>query len=183
MPTDLQSAGVCGIIRTSGLKVLENSDDYLCTFSILPSSPPPPITPLTTFSPDATSDSVIWTASEVTTTIVCVTLPSLRPLWNKIRGNESSSAGYRQHDDSAYGASGSYHLNSYPGKHKDVGLSYGHNRSAAIESQAIKNESDETVLLEGDGKRNIMRVQEVTVTYEAAPDDPAAKPASERQAV
>ena len=103
-----------------------------------------------------------------------------------MRGQESSSAGYRQHDDSAYGASGSYHLNSYPGKHKDVGLSYGQTRSTAAKSQAMKTDSDETVLLEGDNTK-IMRVQEVTVTYENNAEnstvDPSAKPASERRAV
>lgn len=41
--------------------------------------------------PDATSDSVIWTNSEITTTIVCVTIPSLRPLYRSIRGGSSSN--------------------------------------------------------------------------------------------
>lgn len=99
-----------------------------------------------------------------------------------MRGNESSSAGYRQHDGSTPGASGSYHLGSYPGKHKDVGLSYGQSRSTNVEGQTMKNDSDETVLLDGD-KRNIMRVQEVTVTYENSSEDPNSIPASTRQGV
>ncbi|KAF4994213.1 hypothetical protein FDECE_13210 [Fusarium decemcellulare] len=142
-------AGVCGVIRTSGLEALSNSKDYLY----------------------ATSDSVIWTASEVTTTIICVTLPALRPLYNKVRGQESSSAGYQQHDDSAYGAGGSFHLSSYPGKRKDGGLGYAGKNSNFASAEAsrdpttIKNDSDETILLQGDGK-NIMRVQEVSVSYE-----------------
>ncbi|KAM0433446.1 hypothetical protein ACHAPT_004326 [Fusarium lateritium] len=142
-------AGVCGVIRTSGLEVLSNSLDYLF----------------------ATSDSVIWTASEVTTTIVCVTLPALRPLYNKVRGQESSSAGYQQHDDSAYGAGGSFHMSSYAGKRKDAGLGYPKNSSNFASAEAsrdpttIKNDSDETILLQGDGK-NIMRVQEVSVSYD-----------------
>ncbi|KAJ4174290.1 hypothetical protein NW754_004705 [Fusarium falciforme] len=142
-------AGVCGVIRTSGLEVLSNSRDYLY----------------------ATSDSVIWTASEVTTTIVCVTLPALRPLYNKVRGQESSSAGYQQHDDSAYNTGGSFHMSSYANKRKDTGLGYpkGSSNFASAEASrdptTIKNDSDETILLQGEGK-NIMRVQEVSVSYD-----------------
>ncbi|KAM0082065.1 hypothetical protein ACKRZS_005785 [Fusarium odoratissimum] len=47
-------AGICGIFRTTGLTSLSNSQDYLY----------------------AISDSVIWTANEVTATIVCLTLPA-----------------------------------------------------------------------------------------------------------
>ncbi|KAJ4310435.1 hypothetical protein N0V84_010967 [Fusarium piperis] len=143
-------AGVCGVIRTSGLEVLSNSRDYLY----------------------ATSDSVIWTASEVTTTIVCVALPALRPLYNKVRGQESSSAGYQQHDDSAYNTGGSFHMSSYANKRKDVpGLGYpqsSNNFASAEVSRdptTIKNDSDETVLLQGEGK-NIVRVQEVSASYD-----------------
>lgn len=122
-------------------------------------------------SSDATSDSVIWTASEVTTTIVCVTLPALRPLYNKVRGQESSSAGYQQHDDSAYNTGGSFHMSSYANKRKDNGLGYpkGSSNFASAEASrdptTIKNDSDETILLQGEGK-NIMRVQEVSVSYD-----------------
>ncbi|RSM15730.1 hypothetical protein BHE90_008379 [Fusarium euwallaceae] len=143
-------AGVCGVIRTSGLEVLSNSRDYLY----------------------ATSDSVIWTASEVTTTIVCVTLPALRPLYNKVRGQESSSAGYQQHDDSAYNTGGSFHMSSYANKRKDtggIGYPKGSSNFASAEASrdptTIKNDSDETILLQGEGK-NIMRVQEVSVSYD-----------------
>ncbi|EWY81750.1 hypothetical protein FOYG_15966 [Fusarium oxysporum NRRL 32931] len=67
-------AGICGIFRTTGLTSLSNSQDYLY----------------------AISDSAIWTASEVTAIIFCLTLPALRPLYKKIRNQESSSAGYQQ---------------------------------------------------------------------------------------
>ncbi|KAM5343710.1 hypothetical protein ACJ41O_012247 [Fusarium nematophilum] len=144
-------AGICGVIRTSGLEALSNSRDYLF----------------------ATSDSVIWTASEVTTTVVCVTLPALRPLYNKVRGQESSSAGYRQHDDSAYGTAGSFNLSSCPAKGKD-GMPYAKNNFAVAQASRdptkIKNDSDETILLQGD-KKNIMRVQEVSVSFETANSD------------
>ncbi|KAI3580504.1 hypothetical protein IWW34DRAFT_848801 [Fusarium oxysporum f. sp. albedinis] len=57
------TAGICGIFRTTGLTSLSNSQDYLY----------------------AISDSAIWTASEVTVTIFCLTLPALRPLYKTIR--------------------------------------------------------------------------------------------------
>ncbi|KAK7419302.1 hypothetical protein QQX98_003454 [Neonectria punicea] len=147
-------AGICGVIRTSGLEALSNSSNYLY----------------------ATSDSVIWTASEVTTTVVCVTLPALRPLYNKVRGVESSSAGYRQHDDSGYGPGGSFNLSSYPAKQKNVSLSNKNNFTdiaASRNQDTIKNDSDETILLEGN-KNNIMKVQEVTVSFENANSESAA---------
>ncbi|KAJ5382274.1 hypothetical protein N7517_000185 [Penicillium concentricum] len=62
-------AGICGVIRTTGLDALTQSTDYLY----------------------ATTDSVIWTMSELTTTIICVSIPALRPLYRSIRGNNSSN--------------------------------------------------------------------------------------------
>ncbi|BCS25357.1 uncharacterized protein APUU_50068S [Aspergillus puulaauensis] len=61
-------AGVCGVIRTRTLDSLSQSTEYLY----------------------ATTDSVIWTNSELTTTIVCVSVPALRPLYRSIRGLASS---------------------------------------------------------------------------------------------
>ncbi|KAG4269125.1 hypothetical protein FPRO04_12248 [Fusarium proliferatum] len=144
-------AGACGIVRTSGLNALNDSNDYLY----------------------ATSDSVIWTMSEVTTTLVCLTLPVLRPLVNQIRGQESSSAGYQQHDDSNYGArTGSYGLSSLGGRKVDGNMS-GKGRSANVEAghTTIENDSDETILLQGGGKRDIVRVQEVSISFESASID------------
>lgn len=118
---------------------------------------------------DATSDSVIWTASEVTTTIVCLTLPALRPLYNKVRGQESSSAGYQQHDDSTYKPGGSYALSSFPAERGGGDTGFNKNGNFAnVEAgrSTVKNASDETILLQGDDKRNIRRVQEVSISYE-----------------
>ncbi|PLB42583.1 uncharacterized protein BDW47DRAFT_121684 [Aspergillus candidus] len=67
-------AGVCGIIRTTGLYALADSTDYLY----------------------ATTDSVIWTNSEMTTTMICVSIPALRPLYRYLHGNNSFQ------DDSGY---------------------------------------------------------------------------------
>lgn len=86
-----------------------------------------------------------------------------------MRGQESSSGGYRQHDDSNYAATGSYNLNSYPGVRKD-GVGLGKNNLTNVEAgqTTLKNNSDESVLLQGHGKRDIMRVQEISVSYENA---------------
>ncbi|KAI0884105.1 uncharacterized protein GGS22DRAFT_189235 [Annulohypoxylon maeteangense] len=71
-------AGVCGIIRTSGLAVLSQTADYLY----------------------ATADSVMWTSSELTITIVCVSAPVLRPLWRKLVGRTSTDQSYGNSDRS-----------------------------------------------------------------------------------
>ncbi|KAF7524706.1 hypothetical protein PCG10_005508 [Penicillium crustosum] len=76
-------AGICGIIRTTGLDALTQSTDYLY----------------------ATTDSVMWTMSELTTTIVCVSIPALRPLYRSIRGNLSSNDASNYNDLPPYGKS------------------------------------------------------------------------------
>ncbi|KAF5563935.1 sterol regulatory element-binding ECM22 [Fusarium phyllophilum] len=83
-------AGICGVFGTTGLTSLSNSQDYLY----------------------AISDSAIWTASEVTATVVCLTLPALLPLYKKVRNQESSPADYQQHDDSIYANNSAYPLGS-----------------------------------------------------------------------
>lgn len=54
---------------------------------------------------DATTDSVMWTMSELTTTIVCVSIPALRPLYRSIRGNLSSNDASNYNDLPPYGKS------------------------------------------------------------------------------
>ncbi|RGP71693.1 hypothetical protein FLONG3_6997 [Fusarium longipes] len=133
-------AGVCGIFRTSGLTSLSNAEDYL--YSI--------------------SDSVMWTVSEVTATIVCLTLPSLRPLYKKLRNQETSSAGYQQHDDSAYNNTGTFPLSSFRNQENND-----NNNLTKVEAGIIagKNDSDEAILLDGSRKMHITKTQEVSITY------------------
>ncbi|KAG7406482.1 hypothetical protein Forpe1208_v014256 [Fusarium oxysporum f. sp. rapae] len=130
-------AGICGIFRTTGLTSLSNSQDYLY----------------------AISDSAIWTASEITATIVCLTLLALRPLYKKIRNQESSSAGYQQHDDSIYANTSAYPLGSLKDNTTNDGKG-----SNLIETEASilagKNDSDEAILLQGSTKGNIVKTQE-----------------------
>ncbi|KAG4262776.1 hypothetical protein FPRO03_10139 [Fusarium proliferatum] len=122
-------AGICGVFRTTGLTSLSNSKDYLY----------------------AISDSAIWTASEVTATIVCLTLPALRPLYRKIRNQESSSAGYQQHDDSIYANNSAYPLGSLRGNTTDDGKG-GNLTKIEASILASKNDSDEAILLQGSTK-------------------------------
>ncbi|KAI2607900.1 hypothetical protein GGR54DRAFT_395521 [Hypoxylon sp. NC1633] len=73
-------AGICGIVRTSGLAVLSQTADYLY----------------------ATAESVMWTSSELTITIICVSIPVLRPLWTRIVG-ESITDRYHKHSEGSSG--------------------------------------------------------------------------------
>ena len=153
------SAGICGIFRTSGLTSLSNAEDYLCK-----PNQPPSKDDVSNKEIDSISDSVMWTVSEVTATIVCLTLPSLRPLYKKMRGEDFSSGGYQQHDDSAYRHNPSFPLGSLRGQDNDKD-----DTSTKIESGVLtgKNDSDEAILLHQGtmAKGNIIRTQEVSVTY------------------
>ncbi|KAI1377155.1 hypothetical protein F4677DRAFT_417532 [Hypoxylon crocopeplum] len=73
-------AGICGVVRTSGLEVLSQAADYLY----------------------ATADSVMWTSSELTITIICVSIPVLRPLWNKLVGGSVTDR-YIKHSEGSSG--------------------------------------------------------------------------------
>ncbi|CAH0022450.1 unnamed protein product, partial [Clonostachys rhizophaga] len=147
-------AGTCGVIRTSGLGALNQTDDYLY----------------------AMPDNYMWTFTEVSTTIICVTIGSFRPLWNKLRGHDSNSGGgYQQHNSSGYGGTGPYQLSSYSRSKKSGGKKTNTFTSCSdkedveaiagtMTKSTIKNDSDETILLQGSG--NIVRVNEITITYE-----------------
>ncbi|OTA83720.1 hypothetical protein M434DRAFT_16599 [Hypoxylon sp. CO27-5] len=74
-------AGICGVIRTSGLAVLSQTADYLY----------------------ATADSVMWTSSELTITIICVSIPVLRPLWIGLFGGIKSSDRYYKQNEGSNG--------------------------------------------------------------------------------
>ncbi|KAI1206360.1 uncharacterized protein F4807DRAFT_439794 [Annulohypoxylon truncatum] len=71
-------AGICGVIRTSGLAVLSQTADYLY----------------------ATADSVMWTNSELTITIICVSAPVLRPLWRRFIGRTNTDQSEEDSDRS-----------------------------------------------------------------------------------
>ncbi|KAF4301656.1 hypothetical protein GTA08_BOTSDO09042 [Botryosphaeria dothidea] len=143
-------AGVCGIVRTTTLDALNDSTDYLY----------------------ACSDSVCWTFSELTLTIVCVTLPALRPLWKRVTGQSSSGYGnYYKHSQSKGGfpsraEQGAINLDYMPGAAKKASDPM-YTTQAGKASVHSDGNSDRSIL--GDQKGNpesIQRVQEVTVTYD-----------------
>lgn len=55
---------------------------------------------------DATADSIIWTNSEMTITIMCASIPVIRPLWTKILGGSITDRYYKQSDKQSEGSSG-----------------------------------------------------------------------------
>ncbi|KAL4953577.1 hypothetical protein BDW69DRAFT_184368 [Aspergillus filifer] len=153
-------AGICGIIRTTGLSALTESKDYLY----------------------ATTDSVIWTNSELTTTIVCVSVPALRPLYRSIRGLTSSK------DASNYNNPGSYGKIS---GNRSRQPSYGMDTlvTSAVPRDGKNVEADEgedvdtrRILPTRGDQHNIYQVREVIVSYEdrrpgegSVPDSPPVK--------
>lgn len=82
--------------------------------------------------------------------------------------NQSSSAGYHQHDSSNNNPGGSYKLNSFSTKQNDVDLAYKNRNFTDVEASrgqtTNKNDSDESILLQADSKQ-IMRTQEVHISY------------------
>ncbi|CAI7599697.1 unnamed protein product [Penicillium glandicola] len=142
-------AGICGIIRTTGLNALTQSTDYLY----------------------ATTDSVIWTMSELTTSVICVSIPALRPLYRSIRGSNSSNDASDYNNLPAYGK-GSTRCSTKPtyamdaittttvrGKEFDDESSGSGRNEEDTDTRHILQESrpDSTA---------IYRVNEVTVSYE-----------------
>ncbi|KAI0896169.1 hypothetical protein F4806DRAFT_496289 [Annulohypoxylon nitens] len=71
-------AGICGVVRTSGLQVLSQTADYLY----------------------ATANSIMWTSSELTITVICVSAPVLRPLWRKLVGRATTDQSNENGDGS-----------------------------------------------------------------------------------
>ncbi|KAF4541029.1 hypothetical protein BFW01_g3299 [Lasiodiplodia theobromae] len=147
-------AGICGVVRITTLNALSNSADYLY----------------------ACSDSVCWTFSELTLTIVCVTLPALRPLWKRVTGQSSSGYGnYHKQSQSKSGfasrsENGAINLDYMPGAAKKP-MDPTYTSQAGKASLHTDADSDRSILGNGKGSNEaIQRVQEVTVTYDDVSD-------------
>ncbi|RYP74415.1 hypothetical protein DL770_007613 [Monosporascus sp. CRB-9-2] len=134
-------AGICGVIRTSELGTLSNTADYLYVIA----------------------DSLVWTATEITVTLICVSAPSFRPLWNSWRGHSISSAGsvpyLEQRNAEAHSRGGqSYHMNSLR-----AGTQTKCANSTLMTRDNADANSDKDILGEGDA---ITCTTEVSVVYE-----------------
>ncbi|KAF7959487.1 hypothetical protein EAE96_001103 [Botrytis aclada] len=143
-------AGICGVVRTTTLDALMETDDYLY----------------------AVSDSVMWTMSELCATVICVTIPALRPLYNRITGGSSTGGPYQNYDfdnqKSGPGAgAGEYNLKSLKRGNKEA-TQYG----VEVTRGGVDNDTDsDTCILApptADDLKDggIQRHREVTVTYE-----------------
>ncbi|ROV99459.1 hypothetical protein VMCG_06365 [Cytospora schulzeri] len=147
-------AGACGIVRTTGLAVLGETADYLY----------------------ATADSVMWTSSELCITIVCVSIPSLRPLWQRFKGGSSTDPYYNDsHSRGGFGTK--LHTNpDHPNTGQETGSSAyplenmnnveinGGRDVAGLRTSwhEADDTSDKSILGKSDG---IVRKQEVSVEY------------------
>ncbi|QSZ32156.1 hypothetical protein DSL72_001727 [Monilinia vaccinii-corymbosi] len=137
-------AGVCGVLRTMTLDSLNDTDDYL--YSV--------------------SNSIIWTMSELTATIICVSIPALRPLYNRLTGRSSHGEPYKNYshgnNKSGHAAGGEYGLKSMnrgkKGPHSDVEGMQG--------DMDNDDDSDAGILTEGPENGGIRRHHEFTVTFE-----------------
>ncbi|KAL1626314.1 hypothetical protein SLS56_006982 [Neofusicoccum ribis] len=146
-------AGACGIVRTTTLDALSNSADYLY----------------------ACADSVCWTFSELTLTIICVTAPALRPLWKRVTGQSSSGYGnyYKHSQSKGFNTSshnGAINLDYLPGAKKPVDPTY--TVQAGKSSVKSDGNSDRSILGNSKGADvTIQRTHEVTVTYDDISED------------
>ncbi|KAL3421407.1 hypothetical protein PVAG01_07852 [Phlyctema vagabunda] len=142
-------AGICGVIRTTGLDALGETDDYLY----------------------AVSDSVMWTTSELTLTIICISMPALRPLYNRVTGGSSTGGPYHQQSNQKFSAnpvSRDYKMKQMNPSTDNINNQY--DVEIGRGSRNADDDSDTFILQDVDAKTTksggIQRHHEVTVTYE-----------------
>ncbi|KAI0128641.1 hypothetical protein BJ170DRAFT_693472 [Xylariales sp. AK1849] len=149
-------AGVLGIVRTSGLSVLAQTSDYLY----------------------ATADSVMYTSSELTLTLICVSLPIFRPLIKRLASSDlSSNRTYAKQStgaDADVGTSSRFRSSKNRSKSRpdleyamgNVTIAGAGNTKAGDEDGLDTiwkdNDSDRSILPKGQG---ITRKQEFAVSY------------------
>ncbi|KAI1407383.1 hypothetical protein F5Y13DRAFT_183430 [Hypoxylon sp. FL1857] len=143
-------AGICGVVRTSGLEVLSQTADYLY----------------------ATADSVMWTSSELTITIICVSIPVLRPLWIGLFGGIMSSDRYYKHSDGSNGIITIGRLRKAKKTDTELGLDTiprpdvkdTHTTAIGTVRRNSETGSSERSILRD--SQTIQKVQEFTIAYE-----------------
>ncbi|KAJ6016242.1 hypothetical protein N7540_010833 [Penicillium herquei] len=138
-------AGVCGIVRTVALSGLDASEYIYDTVPML-----------------------IWSATESCVTIMCSTIPVLRPLYIRVRygkDGKDGSSGDSSYKLPMYGSGGKYNSNRHYGQFSKSGLD-----SSVIEPKRFtdqmnaiqhttSNTSDETILR---GAAGIERTDEIS---------------------
>lgn len=125
---------------------------------------------------DATADSVMWTSSELCTTIICVSIPSFRPLWQRFVSGSASDQYYGNSRGHHYGSK--LHTNpdvtssrqeagasDYPLENvRNVEINAGREGPMRTSWHETDDQSDKSILGKSDG---IVRKQEISVEYSA----------------
>ncbi|KAK7755354.1 hypothetical protein SLS62_002580 [Diatrype stigma] len=136
-------AGVCGIVRTVALNGL-NAQEYIYD----------------------TVDMLIWSATESLTTLICSSIPVLRPLYARIKyGSKGDSSNKSNTYDMPHYGSRKYALGSHGGGPKSG--------NHAVISYNKDNGSDETILRDARMGRamtgGIQRTDEILVSFSKDP--------------
>ncbi|KAE8379345.1 hypothetical protein BDV26DRAFT_169916 [Aspergillus bertholletiae] len=136
-------AGVCGIVRTVALAGL-NASEYI--YDTVP--------------------MLIWSATESCVTIMCSTIPVLRPLYVRIRYNTDgeNSSGNTSYKLPLYGSGRKYGRFSKSGLEPSATETIGGSLRAPAEHYNKRNVSDEHILR---GAAGIERTDEISVSYES----------------
>ncbi|KAH7191822.1 uncharacterized protein B0J16DRAFT_50431 [Fusarium flagelliforme] len=131
-------AGICGIVRTVALDSL-NANEFIYD----------------------TVDMLIWSATESTATIMCSSIPVLRPLYVRFR--------YGSKGDSSTGGS-SYNLKKYGNHSSKNGTGTGANAGPSHQTVIAygANASDESILRDAKNLNDaggIRRTDEISISY------------------
>ncbi|CAI7629589.1 unnamed protein product [Penicillium bialowiezense] len=136
-------AGICGIIRTKALAGL-NASEYI--YDTVP--------------------MLIWSATESCVTIMCSSIPVLRPLYVRVKygkdGKSSSSSGNTSYKMPMYGSNrkwGKFNRSDLESSGEPDDISY----QTTVMKHGPRNSSDENILR---GAAGIERTDEISVSYE-----------------
>ncbi|KAE8350679.1 hypothetical protein BDV28DRAFT_159401 [Aspergillus coremiiformis] len=133
-------AGICGIIRTVALAGL-NASEYI--YDTVP--------------------MLIWSATESCVTIMCSSIPVLRPLYIRVRYGKEGKNTSNSYQLPLYGSRRKYGRFSRFGVDPSAGESSSGSYQAAVMKYHTSNVSDENILWAAAG---IERTDEISVSYE-----------------
>ncbi|KAJ6017688.1 hypothetical protein N7451_001067 [Penicillium sp. IBT 35674x] len=145
-------AGICGIVRTVALSGLDASEYIYDTVPML-----------------------IWSATESCVTIMCSTIPVLRPLYIRVRygkDGKDSSSGDNSYKLPMYGSAGQKTSSRHYGQISKYGFDTSIMESKNFEQQTViqptrTHDSDEVILR---SPARIERTDEISVSYEVFGD-------------
>ncbi|KAJ5793472.1 hypothetical protein N7457_000071 [Penicillium paradoxum] len=136
-------AGICGIIRTKALGGL-NASEYI----------------------HDTVPMLIWSATESCVTIMCSSIPVLRPLYVRLRhggDSQSSSTGNTPYKLPIYGSGRQWDKFSNPGLESSADERCNTTCQTIVTKNSAGNTSDEDIL---QGAAVIERTDEISISYE-----------------